>query len=327
MGSLVDGVWVDEENTNSKSGKFVRPDSVFRNWVTADGSPGPSGEGGFKAEPGRYHLYVSHNCPWAYRAVLFRRLKGLEDKISIAIAASSRKDEGWTFRPEDGCLTDEVNEITYLHEVYSKANPKYTGRVTVPTLWDGERKTVVSNESSEIIRMFNSAFDGVGANGPDYYPEHLRDRIDAVNEDVYTYINNGVYRCGFATTQKAYEEAFDSLFKTLDVMEERLGRQRYLTGSQITEADWRLFSTLLRFDIVYYGLFKCNKKHIYEYPNLWNFTLELYQHQGVAGITDLHHIKRGYYSNMNRLDVKGFVPKGPDLDFHQPHDRDRFRND
>ena len=324
MGRLVDGAWTEDENTSSKSGKFMRPESVFRNWVTADGSAGPSGRDGFKAEPGRYHLYVSHNCPWAYRAMLFRRLKGLEDHISIAISASSRKDEGWTYVPEEGCLPDEVNGVTYLHEAYTKADPQYTGRVTVPTLWDKERRTIVNNESSEIIRMFNNAFDEVGATGPDFYPEELRDEINAVNEDVYAYINNGVYRCGFATTQEAYEEAFDNLFNTLDAMEERLSKHRYLAGDKLTEADWRLFSTLLRFDIVYYGLFKCSKKHIYEYPNLWNFTLELYQYPGVAEITDLDHIKQGYYANMQRLDVKGFVPKGPDLDFTQPHDREHF---
>ena len=324
MGRLVDGAWTEDENTSSKSGKFMRPESVFRNWVTADGSAGPSGRDGFKAEPGRYHLYVSHNCPWAYRAMLFRRLKGLEDHISIAISASSRKDEGWTYVPEEGCLPDEVNGVTYLHEAYTNADPQYTGRVTVPTLWDKERRTIVNNESSEIIRMFNNAFDEVGATGPDFYPEELRDEIDAVNEDVYAYINNGVYRCGFATTQEAYEEAFDNLFNTLDAMEERLSKHRYLAGDKLTEADWRLFSTLLRFDIVYYGLFKCSKKHIYEYPNLWNFTLELYQYPGVAEITDLDHIKQGYYANMQRLDVKGFVPKGPDLDFTQPHDREHF---
>ncbi len=324
MGRLVDGAWTEDENTSSKSGKFMRPESVFRNWVTADGSAGPSGRDGFKAEPGRYHLYVSHNCPWAYRAMLFRRLKGLEDHISIAISASSRKDEGWTYVLEEGCLPDEVNGVTYLHEAYTKADPQYTGRVTVPTLWDKERRTIVNNESSEIIRMFNNAFDEVGATGPDFYPEELRDEINAVNEDVYAYINNGVYRCGFATTQEAYEEAFDNLFNTLDAMEERLSKHRYLAGDKLTEADWRLFSTLLRFDIVYYGLFKCSKKHIYEYPNLWNFTLELYQYPGVAEITDLDHIKQGYYANMQRLDVKGFVPKGPDLDFTQPHDREHF---
>ena len=326
MGSLVDGVWVEEDDVNSSSGSFVRPESVFRHWITKDGAPGPHGDGGFEAEPGRYHLYVSHNCPWAYRAVLFRRLKGLEDIISIAISASSRKDEGWTYVPEKGCIPDAINGVHYLHEAYTKADPHYSGRVTVPTLWDRKRGTVVNNESSEIIRMFNSAFDNVGASGPDYYPAFLQDEIDAVNEEVYNYINNGVYRCGFAATQAAYEEAFGKLFDTLDAMEARLSHQRYLVGNQITEADWRLFSTLLRFDIVYYGLFKCNKKHIYEYPNLWNFTLELYQHPGVEEITNLSHIKQGYYATMKRLDVKGFVPLGPDLDFTQAHDRERFSN-
>ena len=324
MGMLINGVWTEDDSTQNKDGKFLRPESIFRNWVTYDGSPGSSGEGGFKAEPGRYHLYVSHNCPWAYRTVLFRQLKGLEDKISIAISASSCKDEGWTYIEEAGCTTDTVNGIKYLHEAYTKADPNYTGRVTVPTLWDTKYQTIVSNESSEIIRMFNSAFDDVGSTGADYYPEDLQDEIDDINDEVYSKVNNGVYRCGFASTQEAYEEAFDNLFNTLDDLEERLSSQRYLVGETLTEADWRLFSTLLRFDIVYYGLFKCNKKHIYEYPNLWNFTLEIYQYPGVGGVTDLDHIKRGYYANMERLDVKGFVPKGPELDFTHPHDRGRF---
>ena len=325
MGMLIDGKWSDDEGARTEQkGRFVRPESVFRNWVTADGSPGPSGQGGFKAEPGRYHLYVSHNCPWAYRAVLFRKLKGLEDSISMAIAASSRKDQSWTFTEEEGCVTDAVNGITYLHEAYTKADPLYTGRTTVPTLWDKKNQTVVSNESSEIIRMLNLAFADIAGDGVDYYPEDLRAEIDEVNDLVYTNVNNGVYRTGFAGTQEAYEEAFDRLFNTLDELEQRLSQQRYLAGGRLTEADWRLFSTLLRFDIVYYGLFKCNKKHIYEYPNLWNFTLELYQHPGVAEVTDLEHIKRGYYSSMTRLDVKGFVPKGPDLNFNQTHDRDRL---
>ena len=324
MGMLIDGNWTEDDSAQIKDGKFVRPESIFRNWVTADGSPGPSGDAGFKAGTGRYHLYVSHNCPWAYRTMIFRKLKGLEEKVSIAIAASSCKDEGWTYIEETGCIPDSVNSITYLHEAYTKADPKYTGRVTVPTLWDIENQTIVSNESSEIIRMFNSAFNEVGGTGPDYYPENLRNEIDAINEVIYANINNGVYRCGFASTQEAYEEAFDKLFNTLDDLEKKLGSQRYLAGGTLTEADWRLFSTLLRFDIVYYGLFKCNKRHIYEYPNLWNFTLELYQHPGVAGVTDLNHIKRGYYANMQRLDVKGFVPKGPKLDFNGSHDRRRF---
>ena len=324
MGMLIDGKWAEDEVTQNQGGKFLRPDSIFRNWVTIDGSPGPSGSGGFKAEPNRYHLYLSHNCPWAYRTLLFRKLKGLEDQVSIAISASSCKDEGWTYKKEAGCIPDVVNNITYLHEIYTKVDAEYTGRVTVPTLWDKKNQTIVSNESSEIIRMFNSAFEGVGSVGPDYYPEKLRGNIDAINEVVYSNVNNGVYRCGFASTQEAYEEAFDRLFNTLDDLENTLNSQRYLVGGTLTEADWRLFSTLLRFDIVYYGLFKCNKRHIYEYPNLWNFTLELYQYPGVAEVTELEHIKQGYYANMQRLDVKGFVPRGPNLDFTVRHDRDRL---
>jgi len=328
MGMLIDGKWTDDEaGATQKKGQFVRPDSIFRGWVTADGSAGPGGEEGFKAESGRYHLYVSHNCPWAYRTMIFRKLKGLESHISVAISASSCKDEGWTFMEEENCIPDEVNGIKYLHEVYTKADPDYTGRVTVPTLWDKKTGTVVNNESSEIIRMFNSEFDGLTGNNMDFYPKELRAEIDEINDIVYPGVNNGVYRTGFAGTQEAYEEAFDKLFDTLDFLEDRLSKQRYLVGNRLTEADWRLFSTLIRFDLVYYGLFKCNKKHIYEYPNLWNFTLELYQHPGVAEITDLFHIKRGYYATMSRLDVMGFVPKGPDLDFNQQHDRDRFPAD
>ena len=324
MGMLISGKWVEDEATQNKQGKFVRPDSIFRNWVTSDGSAGPSGHDGFKAEPNRYHLYVSHNCPWAYRTMVLRKLKGLEKFVSVAISASSVKDEGWTYIKEPGCVPDAVNNITYLHEVYTKAEPQYTGRVTVPTLWDRARETIVSNESSEIIRMFNSAFNEVGATSQNYYPDDLRNEIDNINDVIYKNVNNGVYRCGFASTQAAYEEAFDNLFNTLEELEKRLNSDRYLVGGTLTEADWRLFSTLLRFDIVYYGLFKCNKRHIYEYPNLWNFTLELYQYPGIEDVTDLDHIKRGYYANMQRLDVKGFVPKGPNLKFTDQHDRDRL---
>ena len=324
MGMLISGKWVEDEATQNKQGKFVRPDSIFRNWVTSDGSAGPSGHDGFKAEPNRYHLYVSHNCPWAYRTMVLRKLKGLEKFVSVAISASSVKDEGWTYIKEPGCVPDAVNNITYLHEVYTKAEPQYTGRVTVPTLWDRERETIVSNESSEIIRMFNSAFNEIGATSQNYYPDDLRNEIDNINDVIYKNVNNGVYRCGFASTQTAYEEAFDNLFNTLEELEKRLNSDRYLVGGTLTEADWRLFSTLLRFDIVYYGLFKCNKRHIYEYPNLWNFTLELYQYPGISEVTDLDHIKRGYYANMQRLDVKGFVPKGPNLNFSAQHDRDRL---
>jgi putative glutathione S-transferase len=324
MGMLIDGKWTDDDQFRNKDGKFVRPESIYRGWVTADGSVGPAGDAGFKAEPGRYHLYVTHNCPWAYRTVMFRKLKGLEDIVSIAIGGASDKDEGWTFNDEPGSVPDTVNSIHRLHEVYTKAAPDYTGRVTVPTLWDKKEQTIVNNESSEIIRMFNSAFDNVTGNNNDYYPEELRSEIDAINEVVYSNVNNGVYRTGFAASQEAYEEAFDRLFNTLDELDERLGKQRYLVGDRLTEADWRLFSTLLRFDMVYYGHFKCNKKHVYEYSNLWNFTLELYQHPGIAEVTNFDHIKRGYYGLMPRVNPLGIVAKGPDIDFNQAHDRDRF---
>ena len=325
MGMMVDGRWDNDASPRTVKGAFIRPDSVFRNWITADGSAGPSGSSGFKAEKGRYHLYVTHNCPWAYRTVLFRTLKGLEDVISIAIAGSDRKDEGWTFTTEPGTVPDAVNGVFRLHEVYTKANPRYTGPVSVPCLWDKARGTIVNNESSEIIRMFNSAFREIVPDTVDYYPEPLRAEIDAINKVVYDTVNNGVYRCGFATAQEAYEEALDRLFATLDDLEKRLSRERYLVGGRITEADWRLFSTLLRFDLVYYVNFKCNKKHIYEYPNLWNYTLELYQHPGVAEVTNLYHIKRGYFHLMERTNPSGVVPKGPDIDFTQPHNRDRLK--
>ncbi|HJO88011.1 MAG TPA: glutathione S-transferase family protein, partial [Rhodospirillales bacterium] len=324
MGMLIDGNWADDDKFRNKDGKFVRPESIFRHWITPDGSAGPDGQKGFKAEPDRYHLYVTHNCPWAYRSVVFRKLKGLEGIISIAVGGSTYKDEGWTFNDEPGAIPDSVNNIHHLHELYTKAEPAYTGRVTVPTLWDKKEQTIVSNESSEIIRMFNSSFDGLTNNNNDYYPVELSSDIDVINETVYANVNNGVYRTGFAATQEAYEEAFDNLFNTLDDLEERLAQQRYLVGDRLTEADWRLFSTLLRFDIVYYGHFKCNKKHIYEYPNLWNFTLELYQHPGVAEVTNFDHIKRGYYHLRPQLNPLGTVAKGPALDFNHPHDREKI---
>ena len=325
MGMLQDGKWTDEDIRNV-DGRFERVESIYRNWITPDGAAGPSGDAGFQAEPGRYHLYVTHNCPWAYRTTMFRKLKGLEDVISIAVGGSTDKDEGWTFTDEPGAVPDEVNGVFRLHEVYTKANPNYTGRVTGPTLWDKKNQTIVNNESSEIIRMFNSAFERAGANAEtaDFYPEELGGEIDAINEVVYANVNNGVYRCGFATSQDAYEDAFDRLFATLDELEARLAKQRYLVGGDLTEADWRLFSTLLRFDIVYYGNFKCNKKHVYEYPNLWNYALELYQHPGIAEVTNLDHIKRGYYGLMPRTNPSGVVPKGPAIDVTQSHDRDRF---
>ena len=324
MGLLIDGHWSDDDNILSEEGKFIRPESSFRNWVTSDGGPGPTGELGFAAEAGRYHLYITHNCPWAYRTAMFRRVKGLEDIISISIGGASFKDQGWTFNEEPGALPDAVNNIYYLHELYTKADPKYTGRVTVPVLWDKKSETIVNNESSEIIRMFNSAFDNITDNKLDFYPESLRNQIDEINAIVYKNINNGVYRAGFATTQNAYEEAYNNLFKTLDELEDRLGERRYLTGEKLTEADWRLFSTLIRFDVVYYTHFKCNKRHIFDYPNLWNFTLELYQYPGISSLTNFDHIKRGYYGLMPKINPSKIVAKGPDIDFNQPHDRGKF---
>ena len=324
MGLLIDGHWSDDDNIRSEEGKFIRPESSFRNWVTSDGGPGPTGELGFAAEAGRYHLYITHNCPWAYRTAMFRRVKGLEDIISISIGGASFKDQGWTFNEEPGALPDAVNNIYYLHELYTKADPKYTGRVTVPVLWDKKSETIVNNESSEIIRMFNSAFDNITDNKLDFYPESLRNQIDEINAIVYKNINNGVYRAGFATTQNAYEEAYNNLFKKLDELEDRMGERRYLTGEKLTEADWRLFSTLIRFDVVYYTHFKCNKRHIFDYPNLWNFTLELYQYPGISSLTNFDHIKRGYYGLMPKINPSKIVAKGPDIDFNQPHDRGKF---
>ena len=295
MGLLQDGKWVDRwYETKSKGGRFVRKDSVFRNWITADGAPGPSGEGGFKAEPGRYHLYVSMACPWAHRTLIFRRLKGLEEMISLSVVHWYMAENGWTFEPGEGVIPDPIHGARYMYEVYTAANPNHSGRVTVPVLWDKKQNTIVSNESSEIIRMMNSAFDDIGATPGDYYPEALRAEIDEVNERVYHTLNNGVYKSGFATTQAAYEEAVVPLFETLDWLEERLTASRYLVGDTVTEADWRLFTTLVRFDPVYVGHFKCNIRRIADYPALSNYVRDLYQHPGVAETVNLTHIKDHY---------------------------------
>ena len=326
MGLLIDGAWHDEwYDTGGTGGRFVRQESAFRNWVTADGAPGPTGEGGFRAEPGRYHLYVSLACPWAHRTLIFRALKRLEDMISVSVVNPLMLDEGWTFEPGDGVIADSVNGARRLHEVYTKADPAYTGRVSVPVLWDRAKGTIVSNESSEIIRMFNSAFDGVGAAGPDLYPEPLRAAIDEINGPVYENVNNGVYRAGFATTQKAYDEAVAILFETLDMLEERLSRRRYLTGDRMTEADWRLFTTLVRFDPVYVGHFKCNIRRLVDYPNLWGYTRELYQVPGVAATVDMAHIKNHYYGSHATINPTRIVPAGPDIDFAAPHGRDHLQ--
>lgn len=320
MGLLVDGKWVDRwYDTGKSGGKFVRKDAAFRNWVTQDGSPGPSGTGGFKAEADRYRLYISLACPWAHRTLIFRKLKGLEDIIPVSGVEALMLKEGWTFsdpEPEMGA--------TKMYEVYVSAKSDHTGRVTVPVLWDRQQKTIVSNESSEIIRMFNSAFADFADNSVDYYPEALRPEIDEINDRIYHTVNNGVYKCGFATTQDAYEEAFQALFETLDMLENRLANQRYLVGDSLTEADWRLFTTLLRFDPVYVGHFKCNRQRIADYPNLSNYLRDLYQRPGVAETVDIPYIKTHYYGSHESVNPTRIVPVGPEIDYAAPHDRDRF---
>ncbi len=326
MGLLVDGEWRDRwYDTKSTGGRFKRQDSSFRNWITADGSAGPTGTGGFSAAPGRYHLYVSYACPWAHRTLIFRVLKGLEDAVSVDVVHHLMGDEGWVFDASiEGATSDSVNGKARLYEVYLAADRHYSGRVTVPVLWDKERHTVVNNESSEIIRMFNSAFDSCGACEGDYYPEGLRGEIDAVNATIYSNVNNGVYKAGFATSQDAYEEAFAALFATLDELEQRLSGQRYLIGNRLTEADWRLFTTLVRFDPVYVGHFKCNRQRIADYPNLSNYLRDLYQLPGVAGTVNMHHIKQHYYASQTTVNPTGVVAAGPDIYYSLPHDRGRF---
>ncbi|KAI93876.1 hypothetical protein T281_14070 [Rhodomicrobium udaipurense JA643] len=323
MGLLVDGVWKDQwYDTKSSSGRFQRQESRFRNWITPDGSSGPSGSSGFRAEHDRYHLYVCYACPWAHRTLIFRALKGLDRFIPISAVNWYMGSEGWTFEPGPGVIPDSVNGATRLHEVYTIADPTYSGRVVVPVLWDKHQKTIVSNESSEIIRMFNSAFDGIGATSGDYYPEALRPEIDSLNSEIYDRVNNGVYKAGFATSQEAYEEAVWPLFETLDKLEARLARHRYLCGDRITEADWRLFTTLLRFDPVYVGHFKCNIRRIADYPNLWGFTRELYQWPGVKETVNFQHIKGHYYQSHKTINPTGIVPVGPEIDYAAPHGRD-----
>lgn len=308
-----------------EKGEFIRAVSNFRNWITSDGSPGPRGEGGFTAEPDRYHLYVSYACPWAHRTLIFRALKGLEDVISVSVVHPLMPAESWVFGEYPGATKDHVNNANYLYENYLKADPQFNGLVTVPLLWDRKRKTIVNNESSEIIRMFNSAFDEFSNHeGFDFYPEALREEIDAINKTIYDNVNNGVYRAGFATQQAAYDRAFDSLFSALDELEERLSKQRYLVGSQITEADWRLFATLVRFDPVYYNHFKTNKKRLIDYPNLWAYTRELYQVPGVSKTVNMDHIKTHYFASHKSINPTGIVPKGPEIDFLQPHGRNNM---
>ncbi|GAB7540552.1 glutathione S-transferase family protein [Cupriavidus sp. 8B] len=325
MGLLVNGKWQDRwYDTASTGGRFVRKDAAFRNWVTPDGAAGPSSAGGFKAEAGRYHLYVSLACPWAHRTLIMRTLKGLEGMISVSTVHWLMLGEGWTFAEGPGVVPDTVNGARLLHQVYTAADPDYTGRVTVPVLWDKRRGTIVSNESSEIIRMFNTAFDGIGAKAGDYYPAALRAEIDEVNARVYDTLNNGVYKAGFATTQGAYEEALTPLFDTLDWLEARLATRRFLLGDQLTEADIRLFTTLVRFDAVYVGHFKCNLRRIADYPNLSGFTRDIYQLPGIAATVNIDHIKRHYYESHRSINPSGVVPAGPVLDFAAPPERARL---
>jgi len=322
MGRLVEGKWETRRDKVTVGGRFVRADTQFRNWVTVDGSPGPSGEGGFKAEPGRYHLYVSLACPWAHRTLIFRKLKKLTDAISVSVVEPHMLSEGWEFNET---WPDHLHDKQRLYEIYVMANPKYSGRASVPVLWDKERQTIVSNESSEIIRMLNSAFNDFGDASLDFYPEPLRLEIDALNAVIYDNVNNGVYKAGFAQTQEAYEEAFRALFNTLDELEERLDGQRFLIGDPLTEADWRLFTTLIRFDAVYYVHFKCNRRRIADYPNLWGYLRDLFQMPGVKDTVDIDHIKQHYYYSHERINPTRIVPLGPLLIIDAPHDRDRFR--
>jgi putative glutathione S-transferase len=314
MGDLLKGAWrADGDFPHDETGRFVRPGAPFRNWVTASGEPGPTGLSGFKAEPGRYHLIVSLACPWAHRTLIFRRVKGLEDIISLSVVHWLLGERGWTFDAGPGVIPDPVFGASALSEFYVKARPNYSGRVTVPVLWDKKTSTIVNNESSEIIRMFNSAFDRVGAAEGDYYPSELRAEIDALNSHVYATVNNGVYRAGFATMQEAYEEAFRALFETLDVLEARLKSQCFLFGERLTEADWRLFTTLIRFDPVYFGHFKCNLREIRDYPSLSRYLRELYHWPKVAETVDFFHIKHHYYASHRRINPTGIVPLGPEM--------------
>jgi glutathionyl-hydroquinone reductase len=322
MGMLVDGQWRDEDPVNEigKAGNFQRVDSVFRDRITADGSSG------FAAEAGRYHLYVAYTCPWAHRTQIYLALKKLTGLISVAVAVPGLREQGWTFEDNPAfpdCTPDRVNGFRYLHQAYAASNPHYTGKVTVPTLWDKKTKRIVNNESSEIIRMLNSEFGALGADPTDFYPKHLRAEIDRINAQVYANVNNGVYRCGFARSQAAYDEAYDVLFATLDEIEARLSRQRYLVGNQITEADWRLFPTLARFDVAYFSLFKCNRNRIADFPNLLNYVRELYAVPGVAETVKPRYYVMGYYS-ITRVNPTGIIPKGTPVDFQKPHDRARF---
>lgn len=324
MGLLVDGFWRDDwYDTDSHDGAFKRESAKFQNWITADGAPGPTGEGGFEAEAGRYHLYISYACPWANRASIFRVLKGLEDMISLSAVHWHMGCQGWTFRQDEYTIPDTVYNSRYLHELYTRAAPDVSTRVTTPLLWDKKRQSIVSNESADIIRMMNNAFNGLGAVEDDYYPHDLKPQIDEVNERVYSAINNGVYKCGFATSQSAYDAAIEPLFETMDWLETRLSAQRYLCGARLTEADWRLFTTLIRFDAVYAIHFKCTKKRLVDYPHLFAYTRELYQWPGIKNTIVFPHIMKHYYGSHEMVNPHLIIPQMPEIDFDAPHDRDR----
>lgn len=323
MGLLVNGNWQDKwYDTDSNDGEFKRESAQLRNWVTSDGSAGPTGEAGFKAEKDRYHLYVSLACPWAHRTLIFLQLKDLTDYISVSVVSPDMLEHGWEFDKSNHSTGDTLFDHDYLHQVYTRHQSDYTGRVTVPVLWDKQQNRIVSNESADIIRMLNTAFNALTGNNNDFYPADLQPQINEINELVYNNINNGVYRCGFATSQHAYEKAYQQLFTALDKIEALLSRQRYLTGALITEADWRLFTTLIRFDAVYHGHFKCNKQRLADYPNLSGFSRELYQWPGVADTVNFYHIKRHYYYSHTMINPSQIVPVGPDIDYLAAHGRD-----
>lgn len=319
MGMLVEGKWVDQwYNTKSTGGRFVRKDAAFRNWIKADGSTP------FQPESGRYHLYVSYACPWAHRTLIYRQLKNLTDHISVSVVHPDMLDQGWTFKPGEGVVADPLNGAEFMHQIYTAAMSDYTGRVTVPVLWDKKNGTIASNESSEIIRMFDEEFESVGGVAPQYRPADLVEEIDAVNEIIYHGFNNGVYKTGFATKQEVYEEEVAKVFTVLDEMEDRLAKTRYLTGDRVTEADWRFLPTLLRFDPVYVGHFKCNLRRIVDYPNIQNYMLELVQTPGVLDTVNMAHIKGHYYGSHTSINPTQIVPTGPVIDLTAPHDRDRL---
>jgi putative glutathione S-transferase len=325
MGLLVNGQWQDKwYDTDASDGAFQRETAQLRSWVTRDGAPGPTGDGGFTPDSGRYHLYVSLACPWAHRTLIFRQLKNLQAHIGVSVVSPDMLDQGWTFDTAAGSTGDALFHSDFMHQVYTANKSDYSGRVTVPVLWDTQQQRIVSNESSEIIRMFNSAFNELTGNHDDYYPEEARQEIDAINEMVYDNINNGVYRCGFATSQDAYEQAYNDLFAALDHVETLLSNRRYIAGEQVTEADWRLFTTLIRFDAVYHGHFKCNRARLEDFPNISHYVRELYQWPGVAKTVDFHHIKRHYYYSHTMINPTQVVPAGPDINYGSTHNRGRL---